>query len=169
MADGVLSRGAKPLSERDWIFGSRPRRQLLEGVLMGRKPANGLSRSQLAGLAGVIANGGVDEHVSGLERLGLIERDAVKPGVWHPVRPHGELAHGVRKALRALAALDDTVAERDSGNTTSARDGAIRAVEAAERSVRRAVDDLGEEAAAEVLGLLGRARDGLEADELASG
>lgn len=94
MADGM--RGRKRLGPRDWIFGSAPRRELLAIVLLGPVPADGWTKADLARSAGLSVNGGVDEHVAGFARLGLLEP---RGGRWYPGRPTG-----LTRALRALLA-----------------------------------------------------------------
>lgn len=66
-------RGAKPLTQRDWLFGSRPRRMALEALLAGEPDAR-WSKAALARAAGVSPHGGIDEHVDGFLRIGLLER-----------------------------------------------------------------------------------------------
>jgi hypothetical protein len=162
MADGPLRRGAKTLSERDWVFGSRPRRRLLEGVLIGKTPKDGWTRPELARIAGVIANGGVDEHLAGLHRLGLITANPVVSGTWLPVRPHGPLAIGVRKVLGALQATSDRPAPSTSRPRIVTRAAAIKTVATAEQVVKDAARHLDQDAVTEVLALLEKARRRLE-------
>jgi hypothetical protein len=162
MPDEPLKRGAKTLSERDWVFGSRPRRRLLEGVLISRIPKDGWTRPELANIAGVIANGGVDEHVAGLHRLGLIKADPVHSGTWLPVRPHGPLAIGVRKVLSALLATSDQLASSTTSPRVATRAAAIKTVATAERVVKDAAEHLEQDAVTEVLALLEKARLRLE-------
>lgn len=66
-------RGAKRLTTRDWLFGSRPRRMALEALLV-EQPGARWSKARLARAAGVSPHGGIDEHVEGLVRIGLLER-----------------------------------------------------------------------------------------------
>lgn len=66
-------RGAKPLTRRDWLFGSRPRRMALE-ALLSAEPGARWSKARLARAAGVSPHGGIDEHVDGFLRIGLLER-----------------------------------------------------------------------------------------------
>src|SRR3954451_17412044 len=70
MPDG--RRGSKPLADRDWLFGSRPRRLALEALLAGDAKTR-WSKAQLARAAGVSPHGGIDEQVNGLVRIGLLE------------------------------------------------------------------------------------------------
>jgi hypothetical protein len=72
MAIGRTRRGAKPLTARDWIFGSRPRRLVLRFVLRAEPADAGWTKSEIAERVGVSKNGGVDEHVDGLVALGLL-------------------------------------------------------------------------------------------------
>jgi len=66
-------RGAKALTQRDWLFGSRPRRMALE-ALLSAEPGARWSKARLARAAGVSPHGGIDEHVDGFVRIGLLER-----------------------------------------------------------------------------------------------
>lgn len=67
-------RGSKPVTARDWLFGSRPRRLALCFVLTQAPPTRGWTKSQIADAAEVSANGGVDEHVRGLVAIGLLKQ-----------------------------------------------------------------------------------------------
>lgn len=163
MSDDTRRRGSKPLSDRDWVFGSRPRRKLLEGVLIGPAPKSGWSRPELAGLAGVVANGGVDEHLEGLLRLGLIEADDATAGIWHPIRPHGALAKAVRGLLNALRETADAPPAQTAAARVATRQVAIRTVGAAEAAVCAARAELGENLVTELVELLAQARGRLEA------
>lgn len=99
MSDG--KRGAKPLGRKDWLFGSAPRRRLLEEVLGAAPPEGGWTKTELARAAGVSPKGGVDEHVAGLASLGILEpRDRR----WFP----GEsvaLGGALRRVLHELESL----------------------------------------------------------------
>ena len=99
MSDG--KRGCKPLGRRDWIFGSAPRRALLGVVLAGRPAAQGWTKADLARAIGLSANGGVDEHVTGLASLGLLE---LRDGRWFP-GPQARLAAALRDVLAELESL----------------------------------------------------------------
>jgi hypothetical protein len=67
-------RGAKPLTARDWIFGSRPRRLALRFVLNATPSEAGWTKSVIAESCGVSKNGGADEHIRGLLALGLLSK-----------------------------------------------------------------------------------------------
>lgn len=67
-------RGAKALTARDWIFGSRPRRLALRFVLEGPQPEQGWTKADIARAAGLSPKGGVDEHVQGLLALRLLTK-----------------------------------------------------------------------------------------------
>lgn len=99
MPDGT--RGAKRLGTQDWIFGSAPRRALLTIVLLGRAPAEGWSKADLARSVGLSVNGGVDEHVAGFATLGLLE---TRDGRWYPDRST-RLARALRTLLNELDAF----------------------------------------------------------------
>lgn len=99
MSDG--RRGSKPLGLRDWIFGSAPRRALLQVVLVDPAPDAGWTKADLARAVGLSPKGGVDEHVAGLAALGLLAADA---GRWHPRRTSG-LARALGRVLSELERL----------------------------------------------------------------
>lgn len=75
-------RGAKPLTARDWLFGSRPRRLALRFVLRAQPSEGGWTKTEIAAQCGVSKNGGIDEHVAGLVALGLLDehRGRYQPG-----------------------------------------------------------------------------------------
>lgn len=98
------ARGSKPLSRRDWLYGSRPRRLLIERAVLVRPPEDGWTKTDLAERASVSPNGGVDEHVAGLRDLGLLVEDR---GRWSPATPRPALAGALRLVTRALAASPD--------------------------------------------------------------
>lgn len=103
-------RGAKSVSPRDWIFGSRPRRLALRFVLDSTPPPEGWSKSQLAAQAEVSPNGGIDEHVRGLVDLGLLAPvDGGSARVRYTrVEPGSGLEAPLRKLLKLLDSLPDT-------------------------------------------------------------
>jgi hypothetical protein len=107
---------------------------------------------QLAELAGVVANGGVDEHLDGMQRLGLLTAQPGAPPVWHPVRPRPELGSAVRRLLVVLSDQNDEPAARASRADVGSR---VLAVEAAVRTTKRCVraagDELDAATAAEVI------------------
>lgn len=103
-------RGAKSVSPRDWIFGSRPRRLALRFVLDSDPPADGWSKSQLAVHAEVSPNGGIDEHVRGLLDLGLlvpVDDDAARVR-YTRAEPNNRLEAPLRTLLDLLDSLPDT-------------------------------------------------------------
>jgi hypothetical protein len=65
-------RGAKPLTARDWIFGSRPRRLALRYILNTTPPEKGWTKTEIAKGSEVSRHGGADEHIDGLIALGLL-------------------------------------------------------------------------------------------------
>jgi hypothetical protein len=79
-------RGARALTRRDWLFGSRPRRLALEALL--EQPARRWSKAGLARAAEVSPHGGIDEHVDGLLRIGLLVRDDAGYGIADPPPPY---------------------------------------------------------------------------------
>lgn len=82
MTTGRTRRGPKPLTARDWIFGSRPRRLALRFVLRSDPGELGWTKSEIAEQCGVSKNGGADEHIDGLVALGLLTERAgrYRPG-----------------------------------------------------------------------------------------
>jgi hypothetical protein len=72
MSIGQNRRGPKPLTARDWIFGSRPRRLALRFILRSEPGDAGWTKSEIADQSGVSKHGGIDEHVDGLVALGLL-------------------------------------------------------------------------------------------------
>ncbi len=103
MASGARI-GAKKLTARDWLFGSRPRRLALKLVLAPGPPANGWTKTELAARCEVCANGGIDEHVLGLLALGVLEK---KGGRYLPVKPHSALARRLASLVRGVEALPE--------------------------------------------------------------
>jgi len=114
-------------------------------------------------MAGVVANGGVDEHLAGLVRLGLLESAPTPVGTWLPVCPHTPLALGVRKVLKALGSTPDEPPRRPARPLVPSRGVAIKTLTAAEQAVRDAAQQLKPDVAVEVLALLQKARQRLEA------
>ena len=103
MSSGA-KRGAKSLTSRDWIFGSRPRRLVLSFVLGDKPTSGGWTKAALAREAGVHPKGGIDEHVRGLVALRLLrERD----GRYWPVEPSPQLAVQLKRVLRELEELPE--------------------------------------------------------------
>jgi hypothetical protein len=94
-------RGPKELAARDWVFGSRPRRLLVAKVVAANPPAAGWSKTDLAKIAGVSANGGVDDHVEALTLLGLLV--AQDRRLYAPA----ELAEALEKLMKLLEPLSD--------------------------------------------------------------
>jgi hypothetical protein len=95
-------RGPKLLTTRDWVFGSRPRRLALAALLNSPAPRSGWTREAVARAAEVSMRG-IDAHLDGFERLGLIERT---PTGVRRVEPTSALARDLR---RLLATLDEAV------------------------------------------------------------
>lgn len=97
-------RGAKPVTARDWIFGSRPRRLLLGFALSARAPKHGWTKAEIARNCGVGAHGGADEHINGLVALGLLtERD----GRYWQARPTNKLARRMSALLKELDSIPE--------------------------------------------------------------
>lgn len=108
--------GVKPLSSRDWLLGSRPRRLALAALL--GEPDRSWSKSEVARAAGVSVHGGIDEHVAGLVRVGLLARDGAR---WRLVVPGGALVAPLTALLAALEALPDDDAPPSRGGTARKR------------------------------------------------
>jgi hypothetical protein len=66
-------RGAKPVTARDWLFGSRPRRLVLRFVMKGRPSRSGWTQTEIAHACGLSRHGGATAHIQGLVALGLLE------------------------------------------------------------------------------------------------
>jgi hypothetical protein len=101
---GGGKRGVKPVTARDWIFGSRPRRLLLGLALSTQPPETGWTKAEIARNCGVGTHGGADEHITGLVALGLlIERD----GRYWPMAPTNKLGDRVSALLKELDAVPE--------------------------------------------------------------
>lgn len=81
-------RGPRPLEIRDWPFGSRGRRLLLEAVLLGEQPDEGWRKVDLE-RAAAVERGGADRLLEGASALGLLRSDGVR---WHRSAPSPYLA-----------------------------------------------------------------------------
>lgn len=99
MSVGQTRRGSKPLTARDWIFGSRPRRLALHFVLRSDPSETGWTKSEIAKQCGVSKNGGVDEHVDGLVALGLLSK---RGGRYWPGDPAAALRARVAELIDEL-------------------------------------------------------------------
>jgi hypothetical protein len=73
MSDG--KRGAKAVTARDWLFGSRPRRLILRFLLHIPAPPEGWTKSQIAAACDLSPYGGATHNVDGLVALGLLCED----------------------------------------------------------------------------------------------
>jgi hypothetical protein len=151
-----LTRGSQTLSQRDWVFGSRPRRRLLEAILIGRQPKQGWSRAALADKAGVGANDGVDEHLAGLLRLGLITLEQPNPQIWRAAQPRTKLAEKLAAVLRELGGAPDQVPARPTHHA-GPRAAVIGRLQAAERTILAAADELEEQEMTRLRALLAEA------------
>jgi hypothetical protein len=100
-----MKRGAKSLSARDWLFGSRPRRLALEALLAD--PGRRWSKAALARAAGVDPHGGIDEHVAGFASIGLVVRE---DGGYVLAEPLPPFAVALRALLGELRGIPDSVA-----------------------------------------------------------
>jgi hypothetical protein len=95
-----MTRGCKVLSDRDWLFGSRPRRLALEALFAA--PGERWSKAALARAAEVSPHGGIDEHVAGLTRIGLLERDGRAYRLAEPLPPYGVALSSLLRELRGV-------------------------------------------------------------------
>lgn len=93
-------RGARPLEIRDWPFGSRGRRLLLEAVLLDPEPEGGWRKVELE-RAAAVERGGVDRLLEGASSLDLVRWDG---GRWRRTSPPPPLA-GPLEELVALSRL----------------------------------------------------------------
>ena len=100
MATG-RQRGAKPVTARDWLFGSRPRRLVLRFVMKGRPPRRGWTKTEIADACDLSRNGGATAHIQGLVALGLLEE---RDGRYH--RPQRETVL-FRRVAKLIDELDD--------------------------------------------------------------
>lgn len=94
-----MKRGAKKLTSRDWLFGSRPRRLVLQFVLSNKPGPEGWTKTALAAQAEVHPKGGIDEHVRGLVALELLRENQ---GRYWPAQPSPALAKKLKGLLREL-------------------------------------------------------------------
>lgn len=97
-------RGAKPLTARDWIFGSRPRRLALHFVLNAIPSDAGWTKSDIAESCGVSKNGGADEHIRGFVALGLLRKQG---GRYWPGATANGLGGRVAKLIDELEHVPD--------------------------------------------------------------
>jgi hypothetical protein len=130
-----------------------PRRRLLEGVLTGQAPKAGWTPTELAEIAGVVANGGVDEHLDGVTRLGLLALEENGVRVWRAVQPRPELATALRRVLVVLGETSDAPRRRPRGAARGPRTAA-QALLDAERALSAARHELGTQTVDELLELL---------------
>lgn len=101
---GGGKRGPKPLSARDWVFGSRPRRLALRFALTATTAEKGWSKAQIARGSGVGEHGGADEHIEGLLALELLVEHN---GRYWPVQPRSELGQRIEALLGELEAVPE--------------------------------------------------------------
>jgi hypothetical protein len=80
------------------VFGSAPRRRLLAEVLLAREPEEGWTKAELARRVGVSPKGGLDEHVAGLARIGVLRE---RGGRWRAARDV-RISRALRGVLEAL-------------------------------------------------------------------
>jgi hypothetical protein len=105
----------------------------------------------------VVANGGVDEHLDGVTRLGLLAREDNGVRVWRAVQPRPQLATALRRVLVILGEASDTPRPRARGAVGGPR-AAAKALLDAERALSAARKELGPETVDELLELLAQVR-----------
>jgi len=110
-------------------------------------------RAELAELAGVVANGGADEHLLGLARLGLIAHDDQVRRRWYATKPSTPLAESLTGVLAALRTVPDSRRARTDG-TPSTVLRVRRALRGAELTASAASSELGQGQVSEILRLL---------------
>ena len=108
MPGGRTRRGVKPLTARDWLFGSRTRRLALRFLLYAEPAGTGWTKSEIAEQCGVSRNGGIDEHLDGFVALGLLHERA---GRFWPGDPAAALRARVLELIDEL----ENVPERRIG------------------------------------------------------
>jgi hypothetical protein len=102
-------RGPKPLTARDWLFGSRPRRLALRFVLNTAAPKEGWSKSDLALHCQVSKHGGISGHVDGLVALGLLKEVGDR---FRPDRSRKKLRAHLNALLDELEGIPDESLEQ---------------------------------------------------------
>src|SRR4051794_37958482 len=95
-------RGPQALTARDWLFGSRVRRQAIDLLLRSESAPEGWTKSDLAREIGVSPHGGVDNHLDALERIGLVHRAGTR---FRSVRPPPRLALQIQQVLETLESV----------------------------------------------------------------
>jgi DNA-binding HxlR family transcriptional regulator len=103
-------RGSKRLTDRDWLFGARPRRLVLETLLLHEPWKAEWTVDALCGLCEVGPRG-LDAHLRTLERLGLVSRERGRVAVCQPIPPLGA---DLKALLTRLRALPDVVTSEAS-------------------------------------------------------
>jgi hypothetical protein len=114
MSDG--KRGAKAVTARDWLFGSRPRRLILRFLLHTPAPREGWTKAQIAAACDLSPHGGATHNVDGLVALGLLSEEQ---GRYRPVGLEVALLSRVAAVLDELervpdVSIDALLAERQS-------------------------------------------------------
>lgn len=100
-------RGSRPLSVRDWPFGSRGRRLFLDTVLLEVPPAAGWTKSDLERAASV-ERGGADRLIDGAAAIGLL---APRDGRWDRAETPPELIAALATLVRLSRELPDASIE----------------------------------------------------------
>ena len=100
-------RGSRPLSLRDWPFGSRGRRLFLEAVLLEVPPAAGWTKSDLE-RAAAVERGGADRLIDGAAALGLL---VPRDGRWDRGQTPPDLAGPLATLVRLSRELPEASIE----------------------------------------------------------
>jgi len=100
-------RGPRTLQVRDWPFGSRGRRLLLEAVLLEDPPPGGWRKVDLERAAGV-ERGGADRLLEGARSLGLLRFDGER---WYLADPAPRLVVPLEQLVALSRELPDAAIE----------------------------------------------------------
>lgn len=96
-------RGPKPVTARDWLFGSRPRRLAVRFVLGNEPGKAGWTKSEIATQCEVDIHGGITSHLDGLVAIGLLRENG---GRYWPMKKT-PLARHVASLLRDLESVPE--------------------------------------------------------------
>jgi hypothetical protein len=127
------------------------------------KASGSWGRAELAELAGVVANGGADEHLLGLARLGLIAHDDQARRRWHATKPLTPLAESLTGVLASLRTVPDSRRARPEVAPSAAL-RVERALRGAELAASAASSELSQGQVSEILRLLDAAAQCLQSE-----
>lgn len=100
-----MTRGRRPITKRDWPFGARGRRELLEVVLADDFSEDGMTATELARRLGMSQNGSLDTHLAGLCQWKLLDRE--ESGRFIRRVPMPELGLQLSELLRVVRSEPD--------------------------------------------------------------